>query len=100
MQTHKLKTWPAYWEETYYGRKDFDLRKDDRGFRIGDFLFLVEWDQRTGEETGRVMQRVITGILYGGPRVEGKEGLPDPTGALAEGYVILSHAYVQAGWRG
>jgi len=93
MKTHHLKTWPAYFKATFEGKKDFDIRKDDRSFDVGDFLILAEYDQRTGEFTGRAMGRRIESIVYGGPKVEGRPGVPDPTGGLREGYVILGHSY-------
>ena len=63
MATHRLKTWPCYFEEVISGRKSFEVRKNDRDFRTGDLLELVEWDPYTGSFTGRQCQREITYIL-------------------------------------
>ncbi len=100
MKRHELKTWPTYFGATLNGVKDFDIRKDDRAFDVGDFLILIEFDQRMGEFTGRVMERRIDSIVYGGPMVTGKPGIPDPTGGLREGFVILGHSYVNPGYGG
>ena len=44
--THELKTWPEFFIETRGGRKKFELRKNDRDFRVGDQLLLKEWDPK------------------------------------------------------
>ena len=41
--THELKTWPEFFEQTRNGRKKFELRRNDRDFRVGDQLLLKEW---------------------------------------------------------
>lgn len=40
--THELKLWTVFFEDTY--RKPFELRRNDRGFKVGDRLHLREWD--------------------------------------------------------
>jgi hypothetical protein len=40
---HELKCWPEYFHAIRSGRKKFELRKDDRGFAIGDLLVLREF---------------------------------------------------------
>ena len=44
MQTHELKAWRSYFEALWDGRKPFELRRDDRGFRAGDRLVIREFD--------------------------------------------------------
>lgn len=75
-QEHKLKTWPVYFDAIKRGEKNFDVRRDDRGFQKGDILIL----QRTGEDShnhftvdydchGKAhheIRKVITYILTGG----------------------------------
>lgn len=40
---HELKTWPKFFQAVKRGDKPFECRKNDRGFREGDFLHLREW---------------------------------------------------------
>lgn len=49
---HRLKTIPEYFDAVIDGRKTFELRKDDRGYSVGDTLVLCEWDGKgyTGRE--------------------------------------------------
>lgn len=84
-QTHDLKCWAPYWDQINTGRKTFEIRENDRGYRVRDLLILREWippdwlDPDTpGEPTGRVCHRTVTSVLIGG-----KFG-------LAEGHVALS----------
>ena len=53
MITHALKTWPEYFEAICDGRKRFELRKNDRCFKVGDILLLRHWDPATGNYNGR-----------------------------------------------
>lgn len=60
---HSLKVWPEYFQDLYMGRKTFELRYDDRDFRTGDTVALMEWKPRKREFTGRVVEKKITGIF-------------------------------------
>ncbi len=40
---HELKTWPEFWDAVDRGEKTFEVRKDDRGFQVGDVLALQRW---------------------------------------------------------
>lgn len=42
MKTHTLKCDPAAYEATVRCLKTFEIRKDDRGFEVGDLLHLQE----------------------------------------------------------
>lgn len=59
MKTHYLKVWPSYFEALVEGRKSFELRKDDRGFSVGDVLVLQEWDPALESYTGRQVIREV-----------------------------------------
>ena len=39
---HELKTLPEYFEAVRKGDKTFELREDDRNFKVGDYLALNE----------------------------------------------------------
>lgn len=41
-QHHYLKTETEYYEAVKNGNKSFELRKNDRGFQVGDIVSLVE----------------------------------------------------------
>ena len=42
MKTHELKTMQPYFNAVFYGKKDFEVRKNDRNFKVGDFVKLIE----------------------------------------------------------
>lgn len=56
MKTHELKTWPGPFTAMWQEQKRFEVRRDDRGFEVGDHLWLREWDPATGEYTGRELR--------------------------------------------
>lgn len=78
---HELKTWPAYFAALMDGRKTFELRRDDRGFREGDDLRLREWDPDTKAYSGVELRRRITYVLR-----------HSTVGGLADGFVVLGLA--------
>lgn len=66
MKTHELKTWKAFFEAVINGEKTFEMRKDDRGFEVGDNLRLIEVDPDNDlQPTGRIAKYTITYILKG-----------------------------------
>jgi hypothetical protein len=67
---HYLKIWPEPFAAILDGRKRFEVRKDDRGYKVGDVLHLREWDPHYREHTGRVQVRTVRYIARGW-------GLPD-----------------------
>ena len=85
---HELKTDPAVFQAVKEGRKPWEIRKNDRGFKVGDELWLKE-TTHTGAEiaagapleyTERIMAVQVTYILHG------------PIYGLAEGWCIMSIA--------
>ncbi len=52
MAQHELKAWPEYFQPVLTGEKTFEVRRDDRGFAVGDVLWLREYDLGAGY-TGR-----------------------------------------------
>lgn len=58
---HELKTLPEYFEAVRKGDKTFELRKNDRDFKVGDYLALNEWDGK--KYTGRALLAKITYML-------------------------------------
>ena len=70
---HELKTWMPFYEDVLSGRKSFEVRKNDRGFRVGDVLRLREWDRdhelahspSDFHYTGRSLRRTVAYVLTG-----------------------------------
>jgi hypothetical protein len=50
--THELKLWPQYFEQVRNGRMKFQLRRNDRDYKVGDQLLLQEWDPIAGDVLG------------------------------------------------
>lgn len=67
---HDLKTWPVYFEEVIAGRKTFEVRHNDRDYKVGDILWLREWSVTTGEYSGRETRRLVTYVMSGRCGVE------------------------------
>jgi len=65
-RTHTLKLWTKFFPDVQSGRKDFEVRYDDRGFAVGDVLILKEYDPVNETHTGNEVQRRITYKLEGG----------------------------------
>lgn len=100
VDTHALKTVNPEYYAVLAGRKTFELRKNDRNFKVGDRVVLMEWENNQltrmqklsnwiaarfpfcvyypeGNYTGRQITAKISYVLRGG-----KWG-------LRNGYVIL-----------
>lgn len=80
---HALKLHKKYYEDSVKNLKTFEIRKNDRDFRVGDILKLVEYDPNMADKrmgligvTGREHFKEITYIL-------------DDSNYLREGYVCL-----------
>lgn len=58
--THELKILPEYFEAVTSGRKRFEIRKNDRDYKVCDRLYLREWN---GENfTGNSYKAEVTYI--------------------------------------
>ena len=81
MTIHKLKLNAAYYNDSASGIKTFEIRKNDRNFKVGDILELREyaWSnlEKRGAYTGAVHWKIITYIL-------------DDEEYLHDGYVCLA----------
>ena len=82
MTKHSLKINPVYFDAVKNGIKTFEIRKNDRDYRVGDTISLGEWVPGTieaGSWTGRRVKVAITYILTH----------DDFSDGISEGYVIL-----------
>lgn len=73
-KVHDIKMAASYYDDVVSGRKRFELRKNDRGYKVGDSLKMLEFDD--GKHTGRIIDADIIYML------EEYKG-------LEEGYCIL-----------
>jgi len=63
--THELKCWPPWFQDVQDGKKTFEVRKNDRGYKVGDILMLREWKPETKTYTGRICNVKVTYIMPG-----------------------------------
>lgn len=74
MKTHHLKMWPVYFAQTKLGNKNFEIRKNDRDFHVGDVLILEEFDITSKKYTGNTISVVVTYTTFFG---------------CADGYIVM-----------
>lgn len=72
---HDLKTYPQDFEAVWSEEKMFEVRRNDRNFKVGDMISLKEYDPESGY-TGREVDVAITYIL-------------DDPEFVKEGFVIM-----------
>lgn len=65
-EEHELKIWTEYFEDVVMGVKPFEIRKNDRDFKVGDILHLKEYNSETNNYTGRSIKKKISCIFNGG----------------------------------
>lgn len=71
---HRLKTLPDYFQAVWDGDKNFEVRRNDRGFQAGDRVTLLEHDRSAVLEidpwpdgySGRSISAFVTYVLAGG----------------------------------
>lgn len=73
-KVHDIKIAAAYYDDVASGRKRFELRKNDRGYKVGDSLKMLEF--KDGKHTGRI---IAADIIY----------MLEEYAGLEEGYCIL-----------
>lgn len=86
MSRHELKIWPPHFADLLDGSKAFDVRRNDRRFKVGDAVkfreFVPQQSTNDGIYTGRNFWMRIRYILD--PRPD-----RDPDCGLVAGYVVL-----------
>ncbi len=78
MTKHELKSWPECFKAIVSGEKRHEVREDDRGFSVGDTLFLKEWDPKGKKFSGLFLNVEVTHIDRG------------PAWGLPKGLVVMS----------
>ncbi len=73
MKLHELKLQQPFFDDVYYNRKDFEVRKNDRDFKVGDRIKLIEYPS----ENPKCVLKDIKYILDGGQH------------GIESGYVVL-----------
>ena len=73
--THELKIIAEYLNAIMEGTKTFEIRKNDRNFKLGDHLLLRAWSPIFEKYTGGLIEVRITYISYFNQK---------------EGYVVMS----------
>lgn len=81
-KVHDVKLGTTFFDDVKTGRKTFELRKNDRGYKEGDTIVMHEY--KDGTTTGRTIEKKIVYMLE------------DFTG-LEDGYCILGLGEVKAG---
>lgn len=69
---HELKTWSVPFAAVWDGLKPYEIRRNDRDYKVGDRLVLREWTPVTNRYLGRKVEVVVTYMTRGG-----EWGLPD-----------------------
>lgn len=72
---HELKILPGYFDAVKSGAKRFELRENDRNYKVGDAVIMREWN---GDYTGNEITATITYVLK-----------DCPSYGLMNGYCIL-----------
>lgn len=75
MTIHELKTWPDFFRDVADGRKKFEIRKDDRDYKVGDLLRLKEYDPQTQTYTGLYVVVYVEYICQLSPFAPGMVGM-------------------------
>ena len=60
IKEHRVKIFPSYFEAQVNNSKNFEIRKNDRNYQVGDLLLLEEYDPTTENYTGREVHCLIT----------------------------------------
>lgn len=62
MTEHHVKSWTPFFQAIKEGTKTHELRVNDRDYKVGDILYLEEYEPFDGKYTGEKFPTVITYI--------------------------------------
>ena len=60
---HELKILPKWFKDVQSGKKNFEIRRNDRGYKVNDMLILKEYER--GRYTGKEIVKKIEYIYQG-----------------------------------
>lgn len=81
-KVHQIRLGASFFDDVCSGVKTFELRKNDRGYKKGDVLEMMEFED--GRHTGRSVNALVTYILE------------DFTG-LEDGYCVMAISLIAGG---
>lgn len=86
LRRHEIKSWPEHFAASAAGLKPFEVRRNDRDYRVGDRITLHEWiplggGNTDGIYTGRTLEQDVIFITRNAI-------------GLQEGYVSMGLAQV------
>jgi len=64
--THELKTHPQPYFDVFTGEKPYEIRKNDRGYAVGDWLLLKQWEPVLLTYSGKQLWAYVTHLTPGG----------------------------------
>lgn len=85
MRVHDLKCHPEPFDALASGLKTYELRRDDRGYAVGDELVLRRWCPTDLDYTGEELRVRVTHLTRG------------PEWGLPEGLVCMAVRRTEAG---
>lgn len=99
--THQIKLGSEFFDDSVSGRKDFELRRNDRDYRVGDILEMMEF--KDGRNTGRICWKEVTYVLEDftgledGYCIMGCRAIPGGNGAAEEAAQDAAQQLIQYG---
>ena len=65
MKIHELKLQQPFFDDVYYNRKNFEVRKNDRNYKVGDRLKLIEFPSENPRYVLKDIEYILKGGQYG-----------------------------------
>ena len=80
MKVHKIKIWQKFADQIASGKKTFEIRKNDRCYKRGDY---IEFQVVTNDKTPQIIEHALNNLVFEITYVIAGFG-------LEEGYVVFS----------
>ena len=92
--THELKTVNPWFSDIWDGKKNFEVRKDDRGFKVGDILRLREFEPNALHGDNEEYLILLSGNPYSGREIRCIVEYILPAGSLPDLKYCVMGIYV------